>query len=290
MSTRGIKITQSYTQRDSETLTKYLNEIKQIKVLTPDDENDLAVLAFEGNEEARNLLVECNLRFVVSVAKQYISKTVTLEDLINEGNIGLVEASKRFDPTKGFKFITYAVWWIRRNITAYVSNHNSAIRLPNNRIADVSKVKGIIAMFEHKENREPFEFELVELIPDMSIEDIREACRLIDNTSTSIDAKDEDGFSMSDVMVDELFGEADSNLMFKDSEENIDKILSVLDERECEIIRLSLGIGCQKITLNEIGNKFDMTREAARLIKMKGLKKLKVLLHKNPSLYESLLS
>lgn len=289
MATRGIKITHTFTQHDSKGFSTYLKEINKVKIITAEEEYNLALLAHGGNEEARELLVEVNLRFVISVAKQYIQKGINLSDLVNEGNLGLVEASKRFDPSKGFKFITYGVWWIRKTILAYIANNGTTVRLPNNRINDMAKVKSCIEMFENIEYRAPFEDELSEMIPDMDVEAIKEACRLINSTTSSLDVKDDDGLCMSDILVDEDFGATDKDINDEDSEMNVNQILSSLSNKEADIIKLSLGIGCQKITLEEIGHKYDMTRENVRQIKNKGLKKLERLLSKNKALYNLLM-
>jgi RNA polymerase primary sigma factor len=289
MATRGIKIAHTFTQHDAKSLGTYFKEINQTKIIDPDEEYKLALLAHGGNDKARELLVEVNLRFVVSVAKQYIQKGINLSDLVNEGNMGLIKAAQKFDHTRGYKFITYGVWWIRKSILAYIAVNATTVRLPNNRINDVTKVKKSIELFEGIEHRTPFEDELADMIPEMDIKAIKEAVRLISSTTSSLDIKDEDGLCMADIIVDEEFGVTDRAINEEDSENNINKILSVLSTKEADIIKSSLGIGCQKITLEEIGNKFEMSRENIRQIKTKGLKKLEKLLTRNESLYNMLL-
>jgi RNA polymerase primary sigma factor len=282
---RQFKIKHSFTNLDSVSFTKYLQEIAQIKVLTPDEEEKLALLAQNGNKEAKSLLVECNLRFVVSVAKQYANKDCKINDLINEGNIGLIEAAERFDPTKGFKFITYAVYWIKRRMTEYVNNHSRLVRLPANRISDISKMKSYREKFEQDNGREPDTMELLDMVLEDNPNDIKEALELVDiGNSTSLDYSDEDGLSMSDTIVDTTFNTPDYQLDMEDSETNINKMLSILGEREQTILKYSLGLGKEVITLGEIASKLGLNSEEIKEIKEKSLKKLGKFYKNNPEL------
>jgi RNA polymerase primary sigma factor len=282
---KQFKIKQSFTNLDSVSFTKYLQEISQIKVLTPEEEEKLALLAKNGNEEATALLIECNLRFVVSVAKQYVTKDCKIGDLINEGNIGLIEGAQRFEPSKGFKFITYAVHWIKRRMTEYVNNHSRLVRLPANRISDISKMKTYRERFEQENGREPDMSELLDMDIEENPNDIKEALYLSNiGASSSLDYTDEDGMSLSDTIPDTIFGQPDSEMIRIDSENNVAAMLSSLDETEQTVIKYTLGIGVPAISYGEVGDIVGLSSDSTKDMKERALKKLAKHFKKNPNL------
>lgn len=277
---RQLKITQSITNRDSRTLEKYFNEISKDELLTPEEEVDLAQRIREGDEAALEKLVKANLRFVVSVAKQYhYSNKIPLNDLINEGNLGLVKAAKRFDEKRGFKFISYAVWWIRQSIIQALAEHSRIVRIPSNKIGALSKIDQASSLLEQQFEREPTDEELAELL-DMTVDEVRTTVRS-QTKQVSIDKpfSEDEGSSLLDVMEDEDSNEVD-NIVYSDSlRREVGRLLSTLTERERIVISQYFGLSENtSLSLEDIGENLGLTRERVRQIKEKALRKLS----KNP--------
>lgn len=273
---RQLKIIKQVTNREAVSLDKYLHEIGKVDLLTAEEEVTLARKIKEGDQEALAKLVKANLRFVVSVAKQYQNQGLSLPDLINEGNVGLIKAAQRFDETRGFKFISYAVWWIRQSILQALAEQARIVKLPLNKIGSINKVNRALAELEQRFEREPTIEELSELLK-LASEDIKEALRG-NNRHLSMDApltQDEDS-SMYDVMLSPDSPMPDRGLLNESLRREIDRALSTLTPREANIIRLYFGLnGKHPLTLEEIGEEFDLTRERVRQIKEKALKRLK---------------
>lgn len=271
---RQLKIIQSITNRESASLDKYLQEIGRIELLSVDEEVHLAEASRMGDRRATERLIMANLRFVVSVAKQYQNQGLTLPDLINEGNIGLIKAANKFDERKGFKFISYAVWWIRQSILASLAEQSRMVRLPLNQVGTLNKIKKAQQKFEQENGRLPTIDELSEDL-DMS-EDKVSATLSVSGKHVSVDAPFVDGEdnSLLDVMVNEDTPNSDSILMNESLSTEIDRALGTLTEREGAIIKYFFGIGCQEMTLEEIGDKFQLSRERVRQIKEKAIRKL----------------
>ena len=273
---RQLKISHSITNRDNTSFEKYLQDISKEQMITPDEEVELAQMIKAGNKEALDKLVKANLRFVVSVAKQYQNQGLGLQDLINEGNLGLIKAAKRFDETRGFKFISYAVWWIRQSISHAIADQSRIVRLPVNQLGAVNRIKKEISRLEQVYNRPPTVEEIAEVIdlpPDKIGEIVKIAARHI-----SMDApiNNEDDTNFIDTFVSEEITHTDSILIKESLEREINHTLEVLDDREKELICMFFGIGkSHEYTLDEIGETFNLTREGARQIKEKALKKLR---------------
>lgn len=273
---RQLKISHSITNRDNTSFEKYLQDISKEQMITPDEEVELAQQIKTGNKEALDKLVKANLRFVVSVAKQYQNQGLGLQDLINEGNLGLIKAAKRFDETRGFKFISYAVWWIRQSISHAIADQSRIVRLPVNQLGAVNRIKKEISRLEQVYNRPPTVEEIAEVIdlpPDKIGEIVKIAARHI-----SMDApiSNDDDTNFIDTFVSEEVTHTDSILIRESLEKEISHTLDVLDDRERELICMFFGIGkSHEYTLDEIGEKFNITREGARQIKEKALKKLR---------------
>lgn len=269
-----IKITQSVTER-TKTLDGYLKDIASIEMISPDEESELAMRIQQGDEEAYQRLVQANLRFVVSVAKQYQSSGLDLCDLINEGNIGLMQAAKRFDPTRGFKFISYAVWWIRQSIMLAIAEQGRMVRLPLNQIGMLNRINKTKSRFTMENQREPSDVELSELLditPDKIGDTVRQSSK---HLSFDVPFGEEgDGGTLLDVTPDANAEQADAGLQSESLRTDIQAAMTVLTAREREILTLAFGIGCQEMTLEEIGQRFDLTRERVRQIKEKSLRKL----------------
>ena len=275
---RQLKITNQITNRDSATIEKYFNEISKESLLTPEEEVDLARRIKQGDQKALERLVRANLRFVVSVAKQYHHGSMPLNDLINEGNVGLIKAAKMFDETKGFKFISYAVWWIRQSIMEALNEHSRIVRIPSNKIGELSKISQAVSRIEQRFEREPTHDELAEYL-GVKVEDIKSA-----NTAairqSSLDApigEEEDG-TMYDVLQSQDANTTDSLVADKDSlKTELDRLLaSLLSDREQEVLRRFFGIGCDySLSLDDIAEDLGLTRERARQIKEGALKKLR---------------
>lgn len=273
---RQLKIIKQVTNREAVSLDKYLHEIGKVGLLTAEEEVTLARKIKEGDQEALAKLVKANWRFVVSVAKQYQNQGLSLPDLINEGNVGLIKAAQRFDETRGFKFISYAVWWIRQSILQALAEQARIVKLPLNKIGSINKVNRALAELEQRFEREPTIEELSEQL-ELAPEDIKEALRG-NNRHLSMDApltQDEDS-SMYDVLLSPDSPMPDKGLLNESLRREIERALSTLTPREANIIRLYFGLnGKHPLTLEEIGEEFDLTRERVRQIKEKALKRLK---------------
>lgn len=273
---RQLKITHSITNRDIKSLDKYLQDICSEELLTPEQEVELAQKIKNGDQEALDKLTRANLRFVVSVAKQYQNQGLSLPDLINEGNLGLIKAAKRFDETRGFKFISYAVWWIRQSILQAIAENSRIVRLPSNQLGALNKLKKEISKLEQDLERPPTEEEISEIlgIPEDKIKQILG----IAGKHVSIDAPllaDED-VNFVDVLPNEDTPDTDDKLMKESLSLEIERALSTLTEYEREVIKMYFGIGlAHPLSLDEIAMKFNLTRERVRQIKEKGIKRLK---------------
>jgi RNA polymerase primary sigma factor len=275
---RQLKITQSITnRRESHTLEKYFTEVSSVPMITPDEEVTLAKRIREGDEQALEKLVKANLRFVVSVAKQYQNRSLPLNDLINEGNLGLIKAAKKFDETKGFKFISYAVWWIRQSIMQALAEQSRIVRLPMNKSGAINQIRRAYAELEQKFEREPTEEELADIL-EMKPNEVRNTLGA-EVKQMSMDApfgEDESG-SLLDVLENHSTGATDSGLVFSDSlKVETMRALSTLTAREREVVMMSFGIGHDNpFTLEEIGDVMGLTRERVRQIREKALQKLR---------------
>ncbi len=273
-----MRITKQYTNRESQSLDKYLQEIGRVELLTPDDEIDLAKLIKKGGfsgTRALERLVKANLRFVVSVAKQYQNQGLSLGDLINEGNLGLIKAAKRFDETRGFKFISYAVWWIRQSILQALAEQSRIVRLPLNRVGALNKIGKKFSELEQEFEREPTASELAEQL-NMSISEIAETIK-ISGRHLSVDAPFVSGEDnrLLDVLPNDQQPPPDSELIRESLRVEVQQVLTTLSQREAEVIRLYFGLECQCLTLEEIGEKFNLTRERVRQIKEKAIRRLR---------------
>jgi RNA polymerase primary sigma factor len=274
---RQLKITKSITNRESQSLEKYLQEIGKVELLTADDEVDLARRIKQGDQAALEKLTKANLRFVVSVAKQYQNQSLSLNDLINEGNLGLVKAAKRFDETRGFKFISYAVWWIRQSIIQALAEQSRLVRLPLNKVGSLTKIHKAFSELEQKYQREPSAEELAEFL-EISPKEVKASL----NTASrhiSVDAPFVDGESNSllDILENSDAEFADKNMDYNESlRVETERALSTLTERQREVVKLFFGINCDNpMSLEDIGEKFGLTRERVRQIKDKAINKLR---------------
>ena len=272
---RQLKISKSITSRESHALDRYLTEIGREDLLSLDDEIELSQRIRKGDREALDRLVRANLRFVVSVAKQYQNQGLPLPDLITEGNIGLIKAAEKFDETRGFKFISYAVWWIRQTILQALAEQSRIVRLPLNQVSAVSRMKKVIQQFEQENERKPSAQELSELT-DVAEDKIYDALRS-DGRHVSVDAPFQEGEdnSLLDVMTNPDMPSTDNRMMDESRTLEIDRVLSSLKDREEAVIRMSFGIGEREMTLDEIGDKLGLTRERVRQIKEKAIKQLR---------------
>ena len=272
---RQLKITKSITNRESASLEKYLQEIGKEEMISADEEVELAQQIRKGDKKALERLTRANLRFVVSVAKQYQNQGLSLPDLINEGNLGLLKAAERFDETRGFKFISYAVWWIRQSILQAISEQSRIVRLPLNQVGSVNKINREINRFEQANERRPSIEEIAEKI-DLPEDKIDEAMN-INGHHISVDAPFVEGEdnSLLDVMPNSDSPMADMTLVAESLKAEIQNALKMLNERERNVIEASYGIGCPELTLEEIGEKFGLTRERVRQIKEKAIRKLR---------------
>ncbi len=270
-----MKINQSFTER-TDVVDGYLREISKIPMITPEEEVELAERISHGDEDALRKLVEANLRFVVSVSKQYQGKGMALSDIINEGNVGLITAARRFDPSKGFKFISYAVWWIRQNIIQALSSQSRVVRLPLNQVATLAKIGKVQSKFLQENQREPSAEELAEFI-DLTPEKLEEALGQ-GMKSLSVDCpfgEDEDGTLLDIIPANEESTSTDAITDAQSLSTDIDLVLLTLAPRERDIVRSSFGIGCTEMSLEEIADKYDLTRERVRQLKEKALRKLR---------------
>ncbi len=272
---RQLKITNSITSRGSQSLEDYLNDISKQPLLTAEEEVKLAQRIRNDDREALERLVCANLRFVVSVAKQYQNQGLTLPDLINEGNIGLIKAAEKFDETRGFKFISYAVWWIRQSILQALAEQSRMVRLPLNQVSAVSRINKLITKFEQEHERKPSADELSELI-DETPEKIRDSLRA-NGRPMSMDAPlgDGDDSTLLEVISDDNKPSTDGRMIDTSLATEIDRMLDTLDEREKTIVEMCFGINNREMTLEEISEKFGLSRERVRQIREKALLKLR---------------
>ena len=272
---RQLKITKSITNRESEALEKYLSEIGREELLTSEEEEELAQKIRKGDRKALDRLTKANLRFVVSVAKQYQNQGLTLSDLINEGNLGLIRAAEKFDETRGFKFISYAVWWIRQSILQAIAEQSRIVRLPLNQVGSVNKINRILSKFEQENERKPSVDEIAERT-DIPEEKVGEAM-MVSGRHVSVDAPFVDGEenSLLDVLVNDNAPMADKQLLLESLRTEIASLLQSLNDRERKVVRAFYGIGEPELTLEEIGNKYGLTRERVRQIKEKAIRRLR---------------
>ncbi len=272
---RQLKITKSITNRESASLDKYLQEIGREELITVEEEVELAQRIRKGDQQALEKLTRANLRFVVSVAKQYQNQGLSLPDLINEGNLGLIKAAEKFDETRGFKFISYAVWWIRQSILQALAEQSRIVRLPLNQVGIINKMNKALQKFEQENERMPSSEELAGMI-DVPKDKISDTLRVA-GRHVSVDAPFVEGEenSLLDVLVNPDSPNADRGLVNESLNKEIERALSTLAVREREIIKSFFGIGSQEMTLEEIGERFGLTRERVRQIKEKAIRKLK---------------
>lgn len=272
---RQLKITKSITNRESASLDKYLQEIGREELITVEEEVELAQRIRKGDREALEKLTRANLRFVVSVAKQYQNQGLSLPDLINEGNLGLIKAAEKFDETRGFKFISYAVWWIRQSILQALAEQSRIVRLPLNQVGSLNKLNKAFAKFEQEYERTPTPEELAEML-ELPKEKIADTLR-VSGRHVSVDAPFADGEdnSLLDVLINNDSPVADRQLIKESLCTEIERALSTLTERERDIIRYFFGLGCPEMTLEEIADRFGLTRERVRQIKEKAIRRLR---------------
>jgi len=274
---RQLKITKSITNRESQSLEKYLQEIGKVDLLTPEEEVELAKRIKKGDEIALEKLTKANLRFVVSVAKQYQNQGLSLSDLINEGNLGLIKAAQRFDETRGFKFISYAVWWIRQSILQALAEQSRIVRLPLNKVGSLNKINRAFSELEQNYEREPSADELAEQL-EISAEEV-ETTLAVASRHVSVDAPFVEGEdnSLLDVLENDKTPGTDEDLDYTQSlSKEINRSLNSLTERQCDVIKLYYGIGLKHpMSLEDIGDKFGLTRELVRQIKDKAINKLR---------------
>ena len=272
---RQLKITKSITNRESASLDKYLREIGREDLITVEEEVELAQAIRKGDRRALEKLTRANLRFVVSVAKQYQNQGLSLPDLINEGNLGLIKAAEKFDETRGFKFISYAVWWIRQSILQALAEQSRIVRLPLNQVGSLNKIGKAFSRFEQENERKPSPEELAQEL-DIPVDKISDTLK-VSGRHISVDAPFVEGEdnSLLDVLVNDDAPNADGTLMNESLSREIDRALATLTERESDIIKMFFGIGCQEVTLEEIGDKFGLTRERVRQIKEKAIRRLR---------------
>lgn len=274
---RQLKITKQVTNRETASLDKYLQEIGRVDLITAEEEVELARRIKQGDNSALERLVKANLRFVVSVSKQYQNQGLSLPDLINEGNLGLIKAAQRFDETRGFKFISYAVWWIRQSILQALAEQARIVRLPLNKIGSINKINKTFAKLEQQLEREPTADEIAKVM-DMMPEDVFETLKN-SGRHVSMDAPlsvNDEGGSMYDVMEEKDSVSPDRDLIHESLRREIERSLSTLTVREADVVRLYFGLnGNQPLTLEEIGERFELTRERVRQIKEKAVRRLK---------------
>jgi RNA polymerase primary sigma factor len=273
-----LKITKQFTNRESKSLDQYLQEIGKVDLLTPDQEIELAIRIKKGDKLALESLTKANLRFVVSVAKQFQNQGLSLGDLINEGNLGLIKAAQRFDETRGFKFISYAVWWIRQSIMQAIAEQSRIVRLPLNRVGSLGKLSKAYRDLEQEFERKPTTEELAQVL-DMNVEEVADTMQLY-GRHVSMDAPlkegDDNKNSLGDILVNDQQPSPDGILMKESLKQEVENVLSTLNEREAEVIKLYFGINSEHAaTLEEIGERFNLTRERVRQIKEKALRSLR---------------
>lgn len=272
---RQLKITKSITNRESASLDKYLQEIGREELISVEEEVELAQRIKKGDQSALEKLTRANLRFVVSVAKQYQNQGLSLPDLINEGNLGLIKAAEKFDETRGFKFISYAVWWIRQSILQALAEQSRIVRLPLNQVGSLNKINKEFSKFEQEQERKPSAEELAErlgLPPDKVTDTLRVSGRHISVDAPFVEGEDN---SLLDVIVNNDSPNADRALINESLSREIERALNTLTERESDIVKLFFGLGGQEMTLEEIGERFGLTRERVRQIKEKAIRRLR---------------
>jgi len=273
---RQLKITKQVTNRETASLDKYLQEIGKVDLITADEEVELAQRIKAGDQRALEKLTKANLRFVVSVAKQYQNQGLTLPDLINEGNLGLIKAAQRFDETRGFKFISYAVWWIRQSILQALAEQSRIVRLPLNKIGSINKINKMFALLEQSNERPPSAEEIAKEL-DMTVNDVKESMKN-SGRHLSMDAPLVEGedSNLYDVLRSGESPNPDRELIHESLQTEIERALETLTPREADVVRLYFGLGDQHpMTLEEIGETFDLTRERVRQIKEKAIRRLK---------------
>ncbi len=272
---RQLKITKSITNRESEALDKYLQEIGKEEMISVEEEVELAQRIRKGDRKALERLTKANLRFVVSVAKQYQNQGLSLPDLINEGNLGLIKAAEKFDETRGFKFISYAVWWIRQSILQAIAEQSRIVRLPLNQVGSVNKINKVLSKFEQENERRPSVEEISEKL-DLPEEKIDEAMS-VNGRHVSVDAPFIDGEdnSLLDVLINDDAPMADKTLVMESLKAEINNALKLLNDRERNVIEAFYGINQPELTLEEIGSKYNLTRERVRQIKEKAIRRLR---------------
>jgi len=272
---RQLKITRSITNRDSEALDKYLQEIGKEEMISVEEEVELAQRIRKGDHKALERLTRANLRFVVSVAKQYQNQGLSLPDLINEGNVGLIKAAEKFDETRGFKFISYAVWWIRQSILQAIAEQSRIVRLPLNQVGSVNKINKILNKFEQENERRPSVEEISEHL-DLPEDKIDEAMS-VSSRHVSVDAPFVDGEDncLLDILINDDAPMADRDLLVESLKSEINKALKMLNDRERGVVEAFYGINQPEMTLEEIGTKFGLTRERVRQIKEKAIRRLR---------------
>ncbi len=275
---RQLKISKSITNRQTISLDRYLHEIGRVDLITAEEEVELARRIKDGDSRALEKLTKANLRFVVSVAKQYQNQGLSLPDLINEGNLGLIKAAQRFDETRGFKFISYAVWWIRQSILQALAEQSRIVRLPLNKIGTINKVRKTFNELEQKYEREPQDHEIAELM-DLSLSEVKASMKN-NKRHVSMDAPlstDEDSSNMYDLLTNDDLPDPDKRLIHESLSKEIESTLRGIPAREAEVIRMFFGLsGKRQYSLEEIGDYFDLTRERVRQIKEKAVRRLKV--------------
>ncbi len=278
---RQLKITRTITNRENASLEKYLQEIGRVQMITPEEEVQLARRIREGDQQALDTLTRANLRFVVSVAKQYQNQGLSLSDLINEGNLGLIKAAKRFDETRGFKFISYAVWWIRQSILQALAEHARIVRLPLNQIGSLSKIARTFARLEQEFEREPSPDEMAQVL-EISVEKLEETLNsAIRHVSMDAPLIPSDEGCLIDVLENPNAPKTDVALIRESLQMEIERVLNTLPEREKLILKMFFGIGLPyNMSLDEIAMRFDLTRERVRQLKEKAIRKLR---HKSKS-------
>lgn len=272
---RQLKINPSITTRDSKALDRYLQEIGREELISVQEEVELAQRIRKGDQKSLDKLVRSNLRFVVSVAKQYQNQGLSLPDLINEGNLGLIRAAQKFDETRGFKFISYAVWWIRQSILQALAEQSRIVRLPLNQVGSLNKINKELSRFEQEHERKPSAEELAERL-DLPADKVSDTMK-VSGRQVSVDAPFAEGDenSLLDVLTNDDSPNPDTRLNQESLAKEVDRVLHQLDERERAILQMFFGIGGQELTLEEIGVKFDLTRERVRQIKEKAIRRLK---------------
>ncbi|MCK5823128.1 MAG: sigma-70 family RNA polymerase sigma factor [Bacteroidales bacterium] len=272
---RQLKITKSITNRESASLDKYLQEIGKEELISVEEEVELAQRIKKGDRIALEKLTKANLRFVVSVAKQYQNQGLSLPDLINEGNLGLIKSAEKFDETRGFKFISYAVWWIRQSILQALAEQSRIVRLPLNQVGSLNKINKAFSKFEQENERKPSAEEVADSL-ELSKDKIEDTLR-VSGRHISVDAPFVDGEdnSLLDVLENKDSPIADNNLLNESLRKEVDRVLCTLTERERDIIKLFFGIGIPEMTLEEIGDRFGLTRERVRQIKEKAIRRLR---------------